>query len=56
MRLYEKKKDRGRPAPEISWRSLVHLDADGLALIGLFFGTLLVLAVLILLATYHTHA
>jgi hypothetical protein len=56
MRSHEEKKDRGRPPPDISWRRLVRLDADGLVLIGVFFGTLLVLAVLFALASYNAHA
>jgi hypothetical protein len=56
MRSREKEKDRGRPAPEISWRALLHPDTDGLTLIGVFVGTFLVLAVLFLLATYNAHA
>jgi hypothetical protein len=56
MRSHEEKKDRGRPPPDISWRRLVRLDVDGLVLIGVFFGTLLVLAVLFALASYNAHA
>jgi hypothetical protein len=51
MRSHEQGKDRGRPPPDISWRMLAHLDRDGLTLIGVFLGTLLVLAILFLLAT-----
>ena len=56
MRSLGKEKDRGRPPPEISWRALLHPDTDGLTLIGVFAGTLLLLAVLFLLATYTGHA
>jgi hypothetical protein len=51
MRSHEQGKDRGRPPPDNSWRMLAHLDRDGLTLIGVFLGTLLVLAILFLLAT-----
>jgi hypothetical protein len=56
MRSREKEKDRGRPAPEISWRELLHPDTDGLTLIGVFVGTYLVLAVVFLLGNYYGHA
>jgi hypothetical protein len=46
MKPHENKTDRGRPPPRVSWRRLVQTDASGLTLIGLFFGTLLVLSVI----------
>jgi hypothetical protein len=55
MRSHEKP-DRGRPPPDISWRKLAQLDPDGLTLIGVFFGTLLMLGAIFLLAIYNAHA
>jgi hypothetical protein len=48
-----RRKDRARPPPEVSWRKIARLDSDGLTLIGIFLGTLLVVVMLLLLATLH---
>jgi len=45
------KRDRGRAPPILSWRRLVHFDTGGFALIAMFFGTLVVLGTIVLLAS-----
>jgi hypothetical protein len=40
----------------VSWRRLLNTDAPGLAMLCLFFGTLLGLAAFILLATHYAQA
>jgi hypothetical protein len=47
--------DRGRPPPRVSWRRLLNTDVAGLTVLGLLFGTLIALVVLILLVTHYTH-
>jgi hypothetical protein len=39
--------------PRISWRRLQNADRAGLAMLGLFFGTLIVLAAFIFVASSH---
>jgi hypothetical protein len=39
--------------PRISWRRLQNADRAGLAMLGLFFGTLIVLAAIIFVASSH---
>jgi hypothetical protein len=56
MSLPERRPDRGRPPPSVSWRRLLNTDGTGLTLIGLLVGTLLVLAALMLMARYYAQA
>jgi hypothetical protein len=56
MLIHEKRPDRERAPPRISWRRLLNADAPGLAMIGLFLGTLLILAAFILFATRYVQA
>ncbi len=56
MPIRERRPDRGRSPPRVSWLRLVNTDTPGLAMLGLFFGTLLGLAAFILLASYYAQA
>src|SRR6476646_10573927 len=46
--IEERHQLHGRVLPKITWRRLLNTDGAGLAMIGLFLGTLLVLLLLIL--------